>query len=209
MSSDCIDDNLTEEQREKFRRCWVLLAEQSQHTWRTFTLRPYLYEQFFAPDAQRRAVPMILDILELMTEHLPILIHFACKSLDHPAAPMLSECAAAFGTVVRDLESPSFLLQPGNLLPKELLGALLFDPDSVFHVQCYIPQRFLIDKLSAMPYHGCLWYLQHGLGRMRMDYLSGRPMLEIQTDGSMTPEFLVGRIAPMAWRYGYRLVLHK
>ena len=42
---------------------------------------------------------------------------------------------------------------------------------------CYVPQHFLVDKISAMPYGGCLWYLEHGMGRMRLDYMSGRPML--------------------------------
>ncbi len=206
---DWFGENLTEEQKVRFRNCWVLLAEQSRKPWQTFVLRPYLYEQFFASDAQQKAVPMILDVLSMLSEHLPVLIHFHCKAGSHPAAPMLAACAESFGQVVRDPHSPSFLLAPGGELPMELLGALLFDPDSAFHVMCYIPQRFLLDKMSAMPYGGCLWYLEHGMGRMRLDYLSGRPMLEIQADRALTPEFLMGRIMPMVWRHGYRLVLHK
>lgn len=206
---DWFGGNLTEEQKIRFRSCWVLLAEQPRKSWQTFVLRPYLYEQFFAADAQHRAVPMILDVLAMLSEHLPMIIHFHCKLPGHPAARMLSACAESFGQVVRDPNSPSFLLAPGGELPAELLGALLFDPDSAFHVMCYVPRCFLIDKMSAMPYGGCLWYLEHGLGRMRLDYLSGRPMLEIQTDRTLTPEFLMGRITPMVWRYGYRLVLRK
>lgn len=209
MSTDWLDEGLTEQQRTRFRSCWVMLTEQSDKKQRVFTLRPYLYEQFFAPDAQRKAVPMILDILTMMTRDLPVLIHFHCTAPDHPDAAILADCAESFGFVVRDPDSPSFLLHPSEHLPLDLLSAMLFDPDSAFHVICHIPQRFLMSKLSAMPYHGCLWYLAHGLGRMRLDYLSGRPMLEIQTDGDVTPEFLMNRITPMVWRHGYRLVLHK
>lgn len=209
MNPDSFDENVTEKQRERFRSCWVLNAEQSARNRRTFTLRPYLYEQFFAPDAQQRAVPMILDILGMMTDHLPVLIHCQCVIPDHPYASMLCDCAAAFGEVIADPQSPSFLLRPGDRLPLDLLGALLFDPDSAFHVQCYIPQRFLLEKCNALSYRGCMWYLTHGLGRMCLEYLSGRPMLEIRTDGCLTPEFLAGRIAPMVWRHKNRLVLHK
>ena len=209
MHDDCIDENLTDKQRERFRTCWVLLADQSHKNAHMFTLRPYLYEQFFAPEAQRDAVPMILDVLHMMTNHLPVLIHFHCVRPDHPDAPMLADCAEAFGQVVRDSASPSFLLHPGSQLPLDLLAAMLFDPDSAFHVICYVPQRFLMEKLAAMPYGGCLWYLSHGLGRLRLDYLSGRPMLEIVTDGDVTAEFLMGRITPMVWRHGLRLVLRK
>lgn len=209
MHNDCMDHNLTDAQRDRFRVCWALLADSPHKRWRPFTLRPYLYEQFFAPEAQRAAVPMILDILDLMTHHLPVLIHFHCVRPDHPDASMLADCAQAFGQVVRDSDSPSFLLCPGNELPADLLAAMLFDPDSAFHVVCYVPQRFLLDKFCAMPYHGCLWYLEHGLGRLRMDYLSGRPMLEIHTDPSVTAEFLMNRITPMVWRHGCRLVLRK
>lgn len=152
---------------------------------------------------------MILDVLTMLSEHLPILIHFHCKIPTHPSASMLAACAESFGQVVRDSHSPSFLLVPGGELPTELLGALLFDPDSAFHVMCYIPQRFLLEKVPMIPYSGCLWYLEHGMGRMRLDYLSGRPMLEIQADHALTPEFLMGRITPMVWRHGYRLILHK
>ena len=49
MHNDCIDENLTDKQRERFRTCWVLLADQSHKNAHMFTLRPYLYEQFFAP----------------------------------------------------------------------------------------------------------------------------------------------------------------
>lgn len=206
---DWFNGDLTEEQKVRFRNCWVLLAEQSRKPWQTFVLRPYLYEQFFATDAQQRAVPMILDILTMLSEHLPVMIHFYCTMPKHPAAQMLSVCAESFGQVVRDPNSPSFLLVAGAELPTELLGALLFDPDSAFHVMCYVPQHFLVDKISAMPYGGCLWYLEHGMGRMRLDYMSGRPMLEIQADHTVTPEFLMGRITPMVWRHGYRLVLHR
>lgn len=206
---DWLGDNMTKEQKARFQNCWVLLAEQPRKPWKTFVLRPYLYEQFFAADAQQRAVPMILDVLTILSEHLPVIIHFYCKVPKHPAASMLSACAESFGRVVRDTGSPSFLLVPEGDLPIELLGALLFDPDSAFHVMCYVPQCFLLDKMSAMPYAGCLWYLEHGMGRMRLDYLSGRPMLEIQMDRSITPEFLMGRMTPMIWRHGYRLVLHK
>lgn len=209
MHNDCIDENLTDKQRARFRTCWVLLADQSHKKSHVFTLRPYLYEQFFAPEAQRNAVPMILDVLHMMTDHLPVLIHFHCVRPDHPDAPALADCAEAFGQVVRDNDSPSFLLHPGAQLPLDLLAAMLYDPDSAFHVICYVPQHFLLAKLAAIPYGGCLWYLSHGLGRLRLDYLSGRPMLEIQTDGDVTAEFLMGRITPMVWRHGLRLVLRK
>ena len=151
MSTDWLDEGLTEEQRARFRSCWVMLTEQSSKKERVFTLRPYLYEQFFAPDAQRKAVPMILDILTMMTHDLPVLIHFQCATPDHPDAMILADCAQAFGFVVRDPDSPSFLLHPSEHLPLDLLGAMLFDPDSVFHVICHIPQRFLMSTLSARP----------------------------------------------------------
>lgn len=205
MNTDWLGENLTEAQREKYRSCWVLLAEQDQ---RAFTLRPYLYEQFFAPNAQLRAVPMMLDVLALMTECCPLLIEFTCGGDPSPAAYELAACAEAFGTVVRDPGSPSFLLHAQEF-PRELLGAFLFDPDSAFHVTCNVPMHYLLDRLAHMPYSICLWYLRHGMSRMHLDYLSGRPMLEIQTDGSCTPDFLNGRIAPMLWRHGFRLVIRK
>lgn len=208
MRNDCIDENLTEAQRARFRTCWVLLAEAARGR-QQFTLRPYLYEQFFAPDSQQRAVPMILEILSMMTDGQPVLIHFQCATPDHPDAPLLAGCAEAFGLVVRDAGSPSFLLYPGSCLPLDLLSAMLFDPDSAFHVLCYVPQRILLSKLAAMPYGACLWYLSHGLSRLRMDYLSGRPMLELEATADMTPERLMTRITPLFWRHGCRLVLRK
>ena len=40
MHNDCIDENLTDKQRERFRTCWVLLADQSHKNAHMFTLRP-------------------------------------------------------------------------------------------------------------------------------------------------------------------------
>ena len=57
---------------------------------------------------------MILDVLHMMTNHLPVLIHFHCVRPDHPDAPMLADCAEAFGQVVRDSASPSFCSIPAR-----------------------------------------------------------------------------------------------
>ena len=202
MKTDWFDEALTDEQRARYRSCWALIDEGSE---RTYALRPYLYEQFFAPDAQRRAVPMILDVLELLTAHCPLLIGFTCGPDAPAAARALADCAEAFGTVVRDRQSPSFLLRAPEF-PRTLLGAFLYDPDSAFHVTCHVPMRFLLDRFDYLPYASCKWYLAHGLSRMELDYLSGRPMLEIHTDGAASPQFLMGRIAPVVWRHGCRVV---
>lgn len=202
MNTDWLDESMNEEQRQRYRSCWVLICE-SDH--KTFTLRPYLYEQFFAPDAQHHAAPMILDVLSLLTDGCPLLISFRCQGDPVPAAYSLSACAEAFGDITCDASSPSFLLRP-QAFPRELLGAFLYDPESAFHVVCTVPMRYLLDRFDHMPYSICNWYLQHGLSRMELNYLSGRPMLEIHTDGSLSPQFLMGRIAPMLWRHGFRLV---
>ena len=54
MKTDWFDEALTDEQRARYRSCWALIDEGSE---RTYALRPYLYEQFFAPDAQTVIFP--------------------------------------------------------------------------------------------------------------------------------------------------------